>query len=516
MTGEARGGRVILVGAGPGDPDLVTLRGAAALRRADAIVFDSLAAPELLELAPAHALRIDVGKRGHDLPTRSQEEINALLVRLAREGKTVVRLKGGDPFVFGRGGEEASACVAAGVPFEVVPGVTSALAAPAYAGIPLTDRRHSASFAVVTGHRDARRPWTSVAWDRLATATDTLVVLMAMRNLEKLVQTLLDHGRAPDTPAAVVMAGATPHQRFLRAPLEELPRRVREAGLTSPAVVVVGDVVKLRDELAWFEGGALFGWRVLVTRGAGQADELLSALREAGAEPVHVPMIRAEPLEESAALDAALLRLGAYDALLFTSANGVRCFAARARERGVALDRLGARVFGVGPATVEAARQAGLPEPCAPPARTDAEGLLAALAEELPAAGRRLLYLAAERGRDVLPDGLRAAGAQVDVVPVYRTVPATLDEEALRSALVRRELDALTFFSPSAVRRFRAALDEQALEAARRCVVAAVGSVTAEALDAAGLPAEVVPERAGARELVTALAEHATRRRTSP
>lgn len=477
-----RTGRVILVGAGPGDPDLVTVRGAAVLRRADAVVYDSLASPALLDLAPAQALRIDVGKRGHDAPTRSQEEVNALLVRLAREGRSVVRLKGGDPFVFGRGGEEASACVAAGIPFEVVPGVTSALAVPAYAGIPVTDRRHGASFAVVTGHRDASRPWTSIRWEQLAKGSDTLVILMAMRNLEKLVQTILDHGRAPDTPAAVVMEGATPRQRVLAAPLAELPARAREAGLGSPAVVVVGDVVRLRRELAWFEARPLFGRRVLVTRSAEQAGELAAALREAGAEPVLLPMIQAVPVERPAALDAALDELDAYDALVFTSANGVRFFAGRARERGRELATLGARVVCVGPATAEAARRQGLPEAWVPRGRFDAEGLLAELAEALPPRGRRFLVVRAEQGREVLPDGLRAAGARVDAVPVYRTVAVETDAAALRAALARGELDALTFTSPSTVRHLLGWLDAPSRAGVARCVVAAIGPVTAAAL----------------------------------
>src|SRR5690606_31114554 len=194
-------------------------------------------------------------KRGHQPPTRAQAEISALLVAHARAGRTVVRLKGGDPFVYGRGGEEASACRAAGIPFEVVPGVTSALAGPAFAGIPVTDRRHAASFAVVTGHRDLSRPWTSIAWQRLATAVDTLVVLMGMRNLEKIVETLIGAGRAPETPAAVVMEAATPRQRVVTAPLAELPARVRAAGLSSPAVVVVGDGVRPRDGPRWLAAG---------------------------------------------------------------------------------------------------------------------------------------------------------------------------------------------------------------------------------------------------------------------
>jgi uroporphyrinogen III methyltransferase/synthase len=498
-----RRGRVILVGAGPGAPDLITVRGAEALRRADVVVHDSLASRELLELAPPGALRIDVGKRGHEDPTRAQQEIQRLLLEHAQAGSTVVRLKGGDPLVFGRGGEEASACRAAGVPFEIVPGVTSALAAPAFAGIPITDRRHSASFAVVTGHRDATRPWTSIRWDRLATAVDTLVVVMGMRNLEKIAETLIGEGRSPDTPTAVVMEAATPRQRVVTAPLAEIARRARSEGLGAPAVVVVGDVVRLRDELRWFDGSPLFGRRVLVTRPAGQSQELAAALREAGAEPVCVPMIAIEP----AAAPPPPAPIADYQALLFTSANAVWGLARRVAASGGGLAELTVPALCVGPATALAAERAGFRQVQAPGERQDAEGLLAALREGGGLAGRRLLFVRGERARDVLPAGLREAGAVVDEWVVYRTIPAPLDEAALRAALVRGELDALTFTSASAVRRFAACLDAAALAAARGLLSGALGESTAAALREAGLPPAVLAEAADARALVAALAD---------
>jgi uroporphyrinogen III methyltransferase/synthase len=263
----------VLVGAGPGAPDLITVRGERALREADAVVYDALAAESLLSLAPERAQRIDVGRRGHSEPVRSQDEVNALLVALAREGKRVVRLKGGDPYVFGRGGEEAAACRAASVPFEVVPGVSSAIGAPAYAGIPLTDRRYAASFAVVTGHKDPGQARENLRIGELARAADTLVVLMAMRNLEQIVATIVSGGRSPETPAACVMNGTTGAQRSVVATLGTLAARVREAGLGAPAALVIGEVVRLAPELAWFEQLPLFGKRVLITRQASQAGE---------------------------------------------------------------------------------------------------------------------------------------------------------------------------------------------------------------------------------------------------
>jgi uroporphyrinogen III methyltransferase/synthase len=253
MTADRRArGHVWLVGAGPGDPGLITVRGAAALREADAVVYDALASPELLQLAPPEAERINVGKRGHEEINQSQDDINALLVRLAREGKRVVRLKGGDPFVFGRGGEEATACAEAGVAFEVIPGISSAVAALAYAGIPITDRRHSASFSVVTGHKDPTRVAKETRWRELATASDTLVILMGMRNLETIVGNLLDGGCAASKPAAVVMNGTLPSQRVVVAPLAKLVEKVHDAKLGAPSAGIVGGVFQLRDSLAWF------------------------------------------------------------------------------------------------------------------------------------------------------------------------------------------------------------------------------------------------------------------------
>ncbi len=504
-------GRVILVGAGPGDPDLITVRGAGVLREADAVVYDALASAGLLDLAPASALRIDVGKRGHDAPTRSQEDINALLVGLAREGRTVVRLKGGDPFVFGRGGEEASACAAAGVPFEVVPGISSAVGALAYAGIPVTDRRHAASFAVVTGHKDPTAVARDTRWEMLARAADTLVIVMGMRNLEAITARLLAGGLDASTPAAVVMEGALPTQRVVEAPLGELVGRTRAVGLAAPSVVVVGNVVRLRAELAWFERLPLFGMRVLVSRPVEQAPELAAALRAAGAHPEVVPMIRIEGPTEASLADAALDSLSGYDGLLFASANAVRAFAARGRAKGRPLDAFAGRVFCVGPRTAEAAREAGLRVE-AVPERHDAAGLAAAIVARGSPAGLRFLLPRGEEGGEVLPERLREAGAEVDAVSVYRTVPAAVDAAALCRRLVRGELGALTFTSPSTVRRFFELLDAPAREAIRGCLVAAIGPVTAEALRRRGVEPDAVPAGAGARDLVGALAEAARRR----
>jgi uroporphyrinogen III methyltransferase/synthase len=507
---------VILVGGGPGAPDLVTLRGARALAAADVVVYDALAPADLLELAPPHAERINVGKRGHDAPTRSQEDIGKLLVERARAGQVVVRLKGGDPFVFGRGGEEASACRAAGVPFEVVPGVSAALGAPAFAGIPVTDRRHAASFAVVTGHKDPTRVREALRWEDLGRAVDTLVILMGMRNLAEIAERLVAGGRDAATPAAVIEWGSTGRQRVMVATLADVAARAREAGLGAPATVVVGDVVRLRAELAWFEALPLFGMRVAVTRAAGQAGSLERALREAGAEPVALPAIETRAVRSSPEIDAVFAVLPDAWAVVLASANAARAWAERAQERGVAPVPAGATLWCVGPATAEAAREAGLPALRPLPAeRARAEDLLGALraeaarqapGAEAPLAGRCVVLPRAAHGREVLARGLREAGARVVEAAVYRTDPVPGVGAAVDAALRAGRLDALLFASPSAVRAVREGLSAEGLEAARRAWIGAIGPTTAEALRESGLAPDAVPERHTAEDLVAALA----------
>jgi uroporphyrinogen III methyltransferase/synthase len=499
-------GKVTLVGAGPGAPDLITVRGERALREADAVVYDALAAESLLDLAPERAERIDVGRRGHSEPARTQEEISALLVKLAREGKRVVRLKGGDPYVFGRGGEEAAACRAAGVPFEVVPGITSAIGALSHAGIPVTDRRYSASFAVVTGHKDPGGARDHVRFGELARAVDTLVILMAMKNLEAILAEVLAAGRAPETPAACVMQGASGAQRKVVATLATLAVRVREAGLAAPAAVVIGDVVRLAPELAWFERLPLFGKRVLITRQASQAGEWRRALEAAGALPVLIPMIRTAPVRDEAALARVFGALASYDWLVAASANALRELAAAARERGAELAKLRARVACVGEASAAAARELGLTP--APASGGDAERLLAWLRASHEWRGRRVLLPRAALASEALPAGLRAAGAHVDELALYRTEPAPFDRAALVAQLAARELDALAFASPSAVRHFAAGAGADGIAAAHAPAIVAIGPITADALRSVGLAPNVVAETPSAASLVAALEAH--------
>lgn len=508
---DAVPGRVILVGAGPGDPDLITLRGARALRSADVVLYDELATEELLDLAPARALRINVGKRGHEEPTRTQAEINALLVEHARQGRTVVRLKGGDPFVFGRGGEELSACAEAGIPFEVVPGVSSAIAALAYAGIPVTDRRHAASFAVVTGHKDPSRPSEQTRWGALGTAVDTLVILMGMRNLPRLVEELIAGGKSGDTPAAAVMNGTLPEQRTCVSTLAQLPEAVRAAGLGAPAAVVIGDVVGLRATLGWWERRPLFGRAVLVTRAREQIDELASALRSAGAIPIVRPMIELAEIEDAAGraeIGRVLERLETYQALVFTSSNAVRFFvraheAVRGRGVGIGPEL---RLFCIGERTAEEALRSGYPVHLVASGRSDAQALLAEIQPLLSTPGQRVLIPRSRIAATEIAEGLRAAGAVVDSVAFYENRRPEVDVEDLRRRLVEGSLHALTFTSPSTVENFLACLDDASLAAARRCMIGAIGTTTAKRLARAGLPADVVPAKPDVTELVAALA----------
>lgn len=501
-------GKVWLVGAGPGDPGLITVAGLDALRQADVVVYDRLVSPLLLSHARPDAELVFVGKEGGG-ESVSQEEIERLLVARAREGKRVVRLKGGDPFVFGRGGEECLALTEAGIPFEVVPGVTSAIAVPAYAGIPVTHRGLSSSLAVVTGHEDPAKGDSALRWDRLATATDTLVVLMGTRTLPRLVEELLAHGRSPETPVAVIRWGTTPEQATVTGTLADIVARVEAAGLRPPTVVVVGEVVRLRERLQWFERRPLFGRRVVVTRARHQAGELSRLLLEAGALPVEVPVIEIEPLGEGPAAAEALdgLSRGAYRWLLFTSANSVEFFFRLLESRGRDARALApVKVAAIGPGTAQALQARGIRLDLVPREYV-AEGLAGALLPHLRP-GDGVLLPRAEEARPDLVEALAAAGARVDVLPLYRArLPDRVPGEAL-AALRRGEVDVVAFTASSTVRNLAVLLGPD-VECLRQVKLACIGPITARTVrEVLGRSPDIVAREYTMAGLVEALCRH--------
>nr|ANA08067.1 putative tetrapyrrole (corrin/porphyrin) methylase [uncultured bacterium 5G4] len=501
-------GFVSLVGAGPGDPGLITVAGRDRIQRAEVIVYDRLIAPSLLDYAPSACERIFAGK-SPEHKALSQTEINDLLVERGLRGQTVVRLKGGDPFVFGRGGEEALALVAAGVPFEVIPGVTSAVAAPAYAGVPVTHRGLASSFAVVTGHEDDEKPDTSVDWSRLATAVDTIVVLMGGAALARVSQALIVSGRDPETPAVSIEWGTTTGQRSVSAPLVEIAHSVREAGLRTPLLTVIGPSASLRDQLSWFEGRPLFGKRILVTRSRHQASALADLLRREGATPIEMPTIELAAVASDTQLEAMAQRLEARDYAwcLLTSTNAVEwLFAYLERTGRDARAFAGCRIGVLGTATGETLRRYGLRADLTA-TEFSSDGLRQAMPEDLH--GARILLPRGEGGNPTLVTGLQSRGATVDEVTLYDSrPPAQPDEEAL-SLLRDRRIDLATFASSSSVRNLKALLGDD-FSLLQDVTIACIGPMTAATARELGLAVSVEPPVHTIPALVDALKTYLT------
>ncbi len=494
-------GIVYLVGAGPGDPGLITVKGLECIGRADVVIYDRLVNPQLLTIAREGAELIYVGKsvHHHALP---QEEINALLVRKAQEGKTVTRLKGGDPFLFGRGGEEAEALAQAGIPFEVVPGVTSAIAAPAYAGIPVTHRDYTSTFAVVTGHEDPTKEASNIEWAKLATGVGTLVFLMGVGNLPLIVGELLKHGRPPDTPVAIIRWGTEARQETVTASLRDIVDRAQDAGIKPPGVIVVGDVVNLRERLRWFDTKPLFGKRVLVTRSREQASVLSGRLRELGAEPVEFPTIKIAPPQDFGPLDEAIEGLSSYDWVIFTSANGVKSFMQRLLVRGRDVRALaGVKLAAIGPATAGELERLSLRVGYMPQ-RYVAEAIAEGIGD---VAGARILLPRADLARPSLVQGLEAKGAVVDEVIAYRTLSREPSEE-IKRILLDGKIDIVTFTSSSTVRNLASALEAEVGKgwqaALERAIIACIGPITAETAAELGIKVDVVAEEHTIKGLV--------------
>jgi uroporphyrinogen III methyltransferase/synthase len=496
-------GKVYLVGAGPGNVGLITQKGWGCLTQAEVVVYDRLLDQQLLEVVSPKAEKIYVGKAA-GAHARSQGEINRLLVEKAKEGKTVVRLKGGDPFVLGRGGEEAGALAEKRIPFEIVPGISSAVAVPAYAGIPLTHRRLSSSFAVITGHQAPGK--SSINWEKLATAVDTLVFLMGMKNLPEIVAKLIEHGRPPDTPVAVIKEGATLEQETVVGRLGDIVAKAKERHLTPPAVIVVGEVVRLREKLRWFDNRPLFSKRILVTRARHQAGALSHLLSERGAEPIVIPAIGIHALSDTGKLDQAIASLDRYQWVVFTSVNGIEAFFQRLEALKLDTRALsGLKIGAIGPATAKALAQKGI-TPDYVPAVYSSEGLLAGL-KGYPVRGKRFLLPRADIADKKLTDGLTRLGAEVQEIVAYRTVVPPKAISKIRETLSSGQLDVITFTSSSAVSNLAATFQGDPTPI-NNTKVACIGPKTADAATKAGLKVDIVARKHTVPGLVEAIEEY--------
>ncbi len=483
-------GKVYLVGAGPGDPGLITVKGLRCLQEADVVLYDGLVNPLLLRFLSARVERTSrsksaAGTAGHKLV--GQEDINQRLIAEARAGKTVVRLKGGDPFIFGRGSEEAAALAAAGIDFEVVPGVTAAVAAGEYAGLSFTHRDYASAVAFITGHEDPTKDHTSLDYEALARFPGTLVFYMGLQRLDECVESLLKAGKPAATPACLIASATNPAQRTVTAPLGQLADAVREANVHPPSVIVIGECVNRREAIAWFEKRPLFGQRIGITRPSGQAGPVIERVLSLGAEPVLLPTIQILPPADWKPIDAALSRLGEFDWLVFTSVNGVESFLGRLWETGGDARRLGKlKIAAIGPATGDALRPFGLRPDLVPP-EFRAESLAEVLRPHV--AGKRVLWPKADRGRDVLPRELAAAGATLEPLVVYRNVDVPSFPPVELALVERGEVDWIALGSPSIAESLLRMLTEPARQQlGNRTRLASISPVTTARAKQLGLP----------------------------
>lgn len=530
-------GIVYLVGAGPGDPNLITLKGLNCIGKAGVLVYDRLVAPRLLQHASKNAELIYVGKLP-DRHTMQQEDINKLLVDKAREGHTVTRLKGGDPFVFGRGGEEAAVLAEHNIPFEIIPGITSAVAVPAYAGIPVTHRGLASGFTVVTGHEDPHKDGSDLDWQALAKNPGTNVFLMGMGNLPLITKRLLAEGMNPATPFALIHRGTEAGQRTLVGTLNDIAAKAKEAEFKHPAIIVSGDVVNMREQLQWFEGKPLFGRRIVVSRAREQASVFAEKLEELGAETIEFPVIKIAPPLDYGPLDRALGRLESYRWVIFTSENGVKSFFKRLAEKGKDIrDLKGAAICAIGPKTKETLEERGLRVDYVP-SEYRAEAVVEQLQGKV-SAGDEVLLPRADIARAVLPEALEKMGARVDNVHAYRTVRGDGDAPLLREQLEAGQIDMITFTSSSTVRNLLAMLTDQAAEEngsspgivkssvskpsnpdpalltlLENVDLAAIGPITAATVRESGLKVKVEAEEYTIDGLIKVIRAYYTRRQT--
>lgn len=518
---QEKTGRVYIVGAGPGDIGLITVKGMNCLQKAEVVVYDYHLNAQILNYVRHEAEFIYAGKQG-GRHTMTQDEINSVLVSKAKEGKLICRLKGGDPFVFGRGGEEAEVLVKNGISFEIIPGVSSAVAAPAYAGIPLTHRLYSSSFAVIPGYEDTTKEESAIDWAKLSTGVGTLVILMAVKNLDTLVQKLVENGRSPETPVAVVRWGTRPDQKTIVGTLKNIVSVVKEREIMPPAVVVVGEVVRLRDTLRWYEDKVMFGHRVLVTREHATGFEPLEDL---GAEIIEFPTIEIAPPASYDGIDSAIGNIQTYDWLIFTSANGFGYFLRRfiEKERDIR-DLKGLKICAIGTKTAAEIKKYGLKVDLIPEA-FNAEGLVEAFSNGARGKGQeargqsidnselrtpnaqllkglRFLLPRAEKAREIFPEKARELGAEIDTPVVYKTVKPEVHGKRLKRYLREGRITIATFTSAATFNNFIEIMGDEAYAYLKGVSIAVIGPVTAKAVEKAGLKVSIMPEEATIEAMV--------------
>ena len=497
-------GKVYIIGAGPGDAGLIPLKGLDCLRLADVIVYDHLVNEELLKYAKSDARFIYAGKKGGD-HTLSQETINNLLVKEAAAGNTVARLKGGDPFIFGRGGEEAETLASKGVPFEVVPGVTSAIAVPAYAGIPITHRGLTSTVAFVTGHEDPTKEKSDIDWKALC-GIGTLVFLMGVKNIAQIAEELIKNGKAPETPAALIRWGTTPQQEIITGTLDNIAELARERNFSPPAILVAGKVVDMHRTLSWFEQKPLLGRGIVITRPEAQADELARLLAREGAYPIHFPTIKIVPPSDWHDLDAAIKNLENYDWLIFTSANGVHFFLERLLEKEKDIrDLKGIKICCIGPATAKQIENRGMKVDLVPDYFIS-EGIIKSFAG-IDLRKKKILIPRAYSARDVLPAGLKKLGAKVDVVTAYETANSGKKKEEIEKLFDENRVDVITFTSSSTVNNFVEIMGND-FSYPPKIKIACIGPVTAAAAKKAGFSVDIHQEEYTIEGLVRALIDY--------
>ncbi len=497
-------GKVFLVGAGPGAEDLITLKAVECIKKADVLIYDFLANKRFLNYAKDSSEKIYVGKKG-SCHTLKQPEINELIVKKALQGKTVTRLKGGDPYIFGRGGEEVEELIKENIEFEVVPGITAAAAATAYAGIPLTHRDFTSTVAFVTGHERDDTEYSKIHWDKISTGIGTIVFYMGVKNLKNIVANLIDNGRSPDTPIALIRWGTHPIQKTVTGKLSDIVEKVEKARLTAPAIIVVGEVVNLREKLRWFDKKPLFGKNIIITRAREQASNLVGQLTELGANVIEFPTIEIVPPDDFKELDASIEGLSEYNWMIFTSVNGVKLFFERLFYKGFDSRKLGnVKVCAIGPKTSEMFKNFGI-VPDLVPEKYQAEYIIDGLMKE-GIKGKKFLLPRAKVAREILPEKIKENGGIIDVVSVYKTVmPDTNKEEALEY-LKNGDIDYITFTSSSTVKNFFEILKgEQMDNLLKNVKLVSIGPITSETLKEKGYKPYIEAEKFTVEGLVEAI-----------